>query len=271
MPFAALPALPGVDLRHDAKALGRSKTARVVVPPGPPPQQGWAACYLLHAFGGDRLSWLRHLNPDGLGSNTKLLLVFPESGRRWFINDISGRCYEDYVVEDLVTAVETNFPTDPRPESRIIGGFSMGGSAAVYLWLRYPETFASSFSYGGAFYASRREGDPYATYRSSGCMMPTVEEHERVWGPPGSRVREEYDPDSLIAAAVVAKAIRKVILEVGVGDYPRVVEQNRRMHAAFTAAGVKHLYREFPGDHSWKFAVASARRAVQELAPGAKA
>jgi putative tributyrin esterase len=265
LPFAASPALPGVDLHHDARSLGRRKTARVVVPPGRPPRQGWPVCYLLHAFGGDRLTWVRHLQPQGEGPDADLLLVLPESGRRWFINDCSGNRYEDYLVQDLVPAVEAAFPTDSRPQSTIVGGFSMGAAAAVYLTLRHPELFAAAFAYAGAFYASRREGDPYSAYRSNGCMMPTVEEHDRVWGPPGSRVRATYDPDALIGEAITRGATPKLILEVGIDDYPRVVEQNRRMHAAFAAAGLEHVYREYPGDHSWGFAAESARRALREL------
>ena len=60
--------------------------AKAMIKQGISPTDGGGAgpeVFFQNAFGGDRLSWLRHLNPDGLGSNIKLLLVFPESGRRW--------------------------------------------------------------------------------------------------------------------------------------------------------------------------------------------
>jgi S-formylglutathione hydrolase FrmB len=255
-----------IDFRHDAPSLGRTKTARVIVPTGSPPGNRKRTCYLLHAFGGSRLAWPHHLDLSAADPGADLLFVFPESGRRWFINDCMGRRYEDYLVDDLVPAIDAEFPTDRRSGSRIVGGFSMGAATAVYLSLRHPDVFSSSFSYAGAFYASRREGDPYSDLRPNGCMMPTEEEHNRVWGPPGSSVRSAYDPDRLIADAVRRGATPEIIIEVGIGDHPRVVEQNRRMHAALAAAGIAHEYLELPGDHSWASAAASARRCLRKLA-----
>jgi putative tributyrin esterase len=263
--FFAASALPGVDLRHDARSIGRCKTARVLVPTGTPPRRGWRSFYLLHGFGGDRLTWSRHLDLHGLRQCEDMLFIFPESGRRWFINDVSGNRYEDYVVSDLVSAVDANYPTDPRASSRIIGGFSMGGAAAVYLSLRHPRIFSASFSYAGAFYASRREGDPYSAYRSQGCMMPTEEEHDRVWGPPGSRIRAIYDPDTLIDEAVTNSVRPNMVIEAGTCDYPRVIEQNRRMHTALLGRSLQHVYRECEGDHSWASAAASTKRAIRQL------
>ncbi len=257
--------LPGTEFRHYSAALGRTKTARVLVPPRRPPEQGWPTCYLLHAFGGNRLSWLRCFDPSSVMVDFGALLVFPESGRRWFINDASGNRYEDYLVNDCVPAIDAAFHTNRSAESRSIGGFSMGGAAAVLLSLLYPDIFASSFAYAGAFYASRREGDPYAAFRANGCFMPTESEHERVWGAVGSHVREMYDTDRLIKRASRRRAWPKIILEVGVDDYERVVAQNRKVHRALDDAGLKHVYAEYPGDHSWPFAAASAKRAIPKL------
>jgi S-formylglutathione hydrolase FrmB len=192
-----------------------------------------------------------------------LLVVLPECGRRWFINDVAGYHYEDYLVDELVPAIDGTFPTDPQAEARSIGGFSMGGASAVYIALRHPELFSAAFAYAGAFYASRREGDPYQAYRCSGIMMPTEAEHNRVWGGAGSAVRRIYDPDEIIKNAVLNDRKPRLILEVGLDDYQRVVEQNRIMHAAIHTAGFEHSYRECCGDHSWASALASVKRALR--------
>jgi putative tributyrin esterase len=254
--------LPGVDFAHDSRALGRRKITRVLAPKGPPPDGGWPTFYLLHSHGGNRCSWLLHGRNAPLFSEIDAIFVFPESGRRWFINDISGRRYADYFVRDLLPAVEAQFPCRRSRESRVVGGFSMGGAAAVYLSLIHSELIGSAFSYGGAFYASDRVGDPYADLRHTSCMMPTETDHNRVWGPPGSPVRKQYDPDRLLAQAARQPQQPSIAIEVGLHDYPRVIAQNRRMHRALTSVGMRHSYAERPGDHSWPFAVAAATRVL---------
>lgn len=260
--------LPGVDFVHDSRALGRRKIARVLVPNGSPPDGGWPACYLLHSYGGNRCSWLLNAGTVPLFDDIDAVFVFPESGRRWFINDISGRRYADYFVADLLPAVEQQFPCRTSRESRVIGGFSMGGAAAVYLSLIYPELIGAAFSYGGAFYASDRVGDPYADLRHSDCMMPTETDHNRVWGRPGSPVREYYDPDQLLAQAARQPQQPSIAIEVGIQDYPRVLTQNRRMHTALTSVGMRHSYAERAGDHTWPFAIAAATRFLSNTASG---
>lgn len=256
-----------MDFVHHSPILGRGKTARVLVPAGPPPAGGWPTCYLLHSFGGNRRSWLLNGGPfDELDA----VFVFPESGRRWFINDVSGRGYADYLVADLLPAVEARFPCRRSRGSRVVGGFSMGGAAAVYLALVHPGLIGAAFSYGGAFYACDRVGDPYAEVRHTDCMMPTEADHDRVWGPPGSAVRQRYDPDRLLARAV-RRPQPAITIEVGLQDYPRVLAQNRRMRAALTSAGVRHHYAERPGDHTWPFAAAAATRFLTGLRTGGPA
>lgn len=261
--------LPGFDFEHDAPSLGRPKVAYVVAPSGAPPAGGFPVCYMLHAFGGERLSWARHGGDFLAEHRERVLFVFPESGRRWFMNDASGKRYEDYLVEDLIPAVEASFPVERAARSRIIGGFSMGGAGAVHLALRNPGMFSRAFAISGAFYASERQGDPYASQRASGCMMPTEEEHNRVWGPVGSEIRRSYDTGALLEQAAAAGSPPELALEVGTDDYPRVVEQNRRVHRQLDALGIRHAYAEHPGDHGWGFAAASARRLLAQLLQGA--
>ncbi|HEX6100341.1 MAG TPA: alpha/beta hydrolase-fold protein [Thermoanaerobaculia bacterium] len=256
----------GFDFRHDSPALGRSKTARVILPEAPAPAGGFDVVYFLHAFGGNRLSWPLALDSllDEPFFRTRIV-VAPESGRRWFINDAMGNRYEDYLVEDLMGAVEREFPVAPRHGNAAIFGFSMGGAAAVSLALRHPGLFTAAFSYAGAFHASRRTGDPYAELRDGVCMMPTEDEHNRVWGAPGSAVRRIYDPDTLIRNVQGAAGLPQLFLEVGTEDYPRVLQMNRAMDESLTAAGVRHTYAEHPGAHEWDCAAHAAGRAIRAM------
>lgn len=255
----------GFDFRHYSEVIGRDKRARVIVPSEEPPEGGWHVCLLLHAFGGNRLSWLQNGARDMARLARTSLLVFPESGRRWFIDDAAGYCYETYLIKELLPALSRQLSASVRTDGAIIGGFSMGGAAAVSLALRHPHLFAAAYSYSGAFFASRRRGDPYAAVRGDTCMMPTEAEHDRVWGSPGSTTRHTYDPVAIIRGVLTTDRRPELVLEVGAEDYPRIVNHNRHMHTLLSAAGLAHTYREVPGDHTWPSALRATEACLSTL------
>jgi putative tributyrin esterase len=233
-----------------SSTLGCAKRVSVLVPPGrASAATGMPVLYLLHGFGGSRQTWLRgtrlleHL--DGTG----LMVVLPESGRRWFINDHRGFGYEDYLLGELLPFVEGVYDCRVDPGLRAIGGFSMGGAAALMQALRHPGTFSVVVSHAGAFEAPLREGDPYAHQRDAhDFAIPSVAAHERVWGPVGSLVRRQYDLYSLVAE-LPAGPRPAVYADVGTEDYPRIIGMNRRMVQALRRVGIATEFHERPGAH----------------------
>ncbi|MEV0370847.1 alpha/beta fold hydrolase [Streptomyces sp. NPDC050636] len=240
--------------RWPSPALGRDKRANVLLPGtyeenGP----GHPVLYLLHGYGGGRNTWLEHTGLLSALEDSRLIVVLPESGRRWFVNDHAGLRYEDYLVQDLVPAVDERFNTLPDGSARAVGGFSMGGATALFLGLRHRDLFGAVLSHAGAFEAPRRIGDPYIAHRSDpGFLMPTVESHERVWGPPGSETRCRYDPYTLIAADSPLPP-PALYLDVGTGDYARMVRMNREVRDALRHRGWQVDYHEREGGHDWEF------------------
>lgn len=235
-------------------SISRNKSINVALPPtysssGKP----FPVLYLLHSYGGNRNTWLRCPGLAALVDTHEIVLVFPESGRSWFINDARGRRYEDYFVSEVIGYVDAHFNTAARREGRGIAGFSMGGACALFQALRHPGLFSVAGSNSGAFEAPLREGDPYGKYRADrNFMMPTTRDHERVWGPPGSATRREYDPYRLLGRRNPTLPL-SVRLDVGTNDYPRMVSMNRAMRDALSAHSIPHTYRERPGGHDWDF------------------
>jgi S-formylglutathione hydrolase FrmB len=214
---------------------------------------GLPALYLLHGYGGNRSSWRRQTRLAEYAAEHNLVIVAPESGRRWFINDHEGRRYADYLVEELIPATEERFGTVPSRFGRAIGGYSMGGAAALFLALAHPELFSVVISHAGAFEAPMRRGDPYAAHRTDPAfMMPTVADHEKVWGPPDSPTRRRYDPYRLLDRHDRALSL-SLYLDIGVGDHARMVRMNRNVRAAVERTGTTLEYLERPGGHDWTF------------------
>jgi putative tributyrin esterase len=255
-----IPATTVVTEAWFSQVLNRAKRVTIILPPGyQAGSRAYPVLFLLHGYGGNRNTWL--LNTTLL-SSVDFIVVCPESGRRWFINDHAGHRYEDYLVHELVTLVDKHYRTTARHG---IAGFSMGGAAAVFQALRHPSVFSVAASLSGAFGAPRRDGDPYAGHRDDpALLMPTVESHERVWGASGSLTRQTYDPDTLLDRHSPSSPLG-IRLEVGTNDYARVIQMNRDMRMAMLRRGIPHEYHERPGGHDWDFVGSALPSALQFL------
>ncbi|MFF2385717.1 alpha/beta hydrolase [Streptomyces sp. NPDC058108] len=234
-------------------ALGRVKRASVLVPRTCTAEgRDVPALYLLHGFGGSRTTWLTGTRLTEHLTGLELLVVLPESGRRWFINDHRGFRYEDYLVDELIPFVDDRYAVHLRQGVRGIGGFSMGGAAALMQALRHPGLFDLVLSHAGAFGAPSRIGDPYTGLRhAKDTAIPSTQAHERVWGPPGSAVRGRYNLPTLLAHHDGGGL--SVYADVGVDDYPRILRMNREAARKLAAAGIETAFCERPGGHDLAF------------------
>jgi amino acid adenylation domain-containing protein len=259
--------LDTVDRSWPSKYLGREKHVRLLVPRDGKIE---AVCYLLHSYAGNFRAWSERTPLAFLAARLPILFVMPESGRRWFIDDAEGRMYGSYLLEELMPAVEAELAPSTTRSTRFLGGFSMGGAAAVFHALRRPDLFGAAFAHAGAFQAARRVGDPYAAERGSrNLLMPDVAAHEAVWGSVGSRTREEYDPVSVVERFAAAHhhddPAPHLSLDVGIDDYERVVDMVRDFHGILTGFGVRHHYRELRGGHTWDYVTAALPGALKFL------
>lgn len=250
----------GHDFAHNSQVLGRRKVAYIlpaaerILPERP-------VFVILHPFGGKRTSWAKHA-PDLMAQLSEdFIVVLPECGRNWFIDDHSGRRYEQYLIRELIPSVRSRYKAS-GPVS--IGGFSMGGASAFFLALRHPDMFASAFAVAGAFLAGNRVGDPYQAVRSDDLMMPTEAEHERVWGPPDSPVRAKYDSAAMVGAIKGHARLPKFYFEVGKDDYPRALNASQRMSDLLDAARAEFKFQYQAGDHSWDYAAAGMARLIEQ-------
>jgi putative tributyrin esterase len=256
----------GHDFAHDSKVLDRRKVAHIW------PAAGGLASersifVLLHPFGGNRTSWARHA-PDLMAALAEdFIVVLPECGRGWFINDHAGKRYEDYLIGELIPLVrETYAAAGPA----CISGFSMGGASAFFLALKHPDAFGAAFAVAGAFTAGNRTGDPYKAIRSDALLIPSEAEHDRVWGPPGSAVRAAYAPAALVGQIEGRKHLPRFYFEVGKDDYPRALEASETMRALLEGAGVAVQFAQHEGGHTWAYAAAGMGRLIAQFRVGAR-
>jgi len=121
---------------------------RVMLPPGyDRDARSYPVLYMLHGVAGDSNEW----QSIGLleaadrmitrGAIDPLIIVLPNGGANYWVNQASGPRWADYVVDDVVTQVDRAYRTIDSPHARAIGGLSMGGEGALRLAMQHPNVF----------------------------------------------------------------------------------------------------------------------------------
>jgi enterochelin esterase-like enzyme len=111
--------------------------------------------------GPGQVSWRNHGEnlPERLdrlidaGDMPPVIAVFPDCytslGGNQYVNTPAIGPYADYLIEELVPAVDEAFRTIPEPEARAVFGKSSGGFGALHLSLSHPGCWAAAASHAG--------------------------------------------------------------------------------------------------------------------------
>jgi putative tributyrin esterase len=228
-----------------SSSLGRRKQYLVVRPENANQLEGFGVIYLLHGFGGEPADWLRWSHLHDYLRNRKLIAVLPEGDNSYYVNaaEVPEDHYADYIANDVPNDVETHYPVAAKRESRLIGGLSMGGYGAFYLGLKHPDRYW--------FVGSMSNAADAPTRKFSFERFGQYWRLRKIFGPPGSGVREDYDPFYLVKSAHNPKGLPYIYLACGNKD--SLLGVNRLLDRSLAAAHIDHVYRETPGAHNWRY------------------
>ncbi|MDI6850967.1 MAG: alpha/beta hydrolase-fold protein [bacterium] len=142
-----------------------TKQAMVYLPPGFDTTKNYPVVLFLHGYGGNYLFWQSVEDIKGIldymissGKIKPCIAVMPDAynvlGGSFYTNSeyqplansVFGR-YEDYIINDVVGFIKTNYPVDTS-EIYLIG-ISMGGYGALKLGVKHPDTFKGCASHSG--------------------------------------------------------------------------------------------------------------------------
>lgn len=230
------------DVTFHSSALDRDMRYRVIMPAAVPTRGKLRAVYLLHGGGGNSRDWSNYSDVAQFAEK-QLLLVMPEGGSSWYTNaaEHPQDRYEDYVVNDLISDVESRFPAGTGRQDRAIVGVSMGGFGAVKLGLKYPELFAFA---GGISSAIDVPSRPFSLKRKEQWRS-----HESIFGPWKSQTRQENDPFVLARSADPAKV---PYLFLTCGDQEGLLPPNQRFAALLEQRHFQFEFHTVPGGHDWR-------------------
>lgn len=220
-----------------SRALGRTMNVALYVPPGGARRP---ILYLFHGFGGNGASFF----DGGLGINraadrliaagtiAPLVIAAPDYDNGFGVNTTPAQgtssaggtigLYEDYLMTEMLPAVEARLGVTAARADRRVGGVSMGGFAALHLALRHPEMFARVGAHSAALW----------DYGGSDQFTG-----QRDWLYPTPALREERDP-LLLARHADLRGLR---FYLDVGDRDPLRRQDEAMQAVLGAAGELHV------------------------------
>ena len=212
---------------------------RVLMPAATPLGAKLPVVYLLHGGGGNFRDWSNYSDVARFAEHD-LILVMPEGDDSYYTNSRAHPQdrYEDYIVNDLASDVETRFPV---ARGRAIAGLSMGGFGAVKLALKYPERFAFA---GGLSSALDVPSRPLSFRR-----IRQWRQHAAIFGPAGSTTRRDNDPFVLARNADPAKT---PYLFLTCGDGEGLLAVNRSFAKLLEERGFKYEFHMVRGGHEWR-------------------
>ena len=231
-PGPAAPAGTVETLTVASRALGRTMNVALYLPPG---GARHTILYLFHGFGGNGAAFFDaglaiNRAADRLGA--PLVIAAPDYDNGFGVNTTPAQgtltsggtigLYEDYLIQEMLPAVESRLGVTATRADRRIGGVSMGGFAALHLALRHPEMF------------SRVGAHSAALWDYSGADQFTG---QRDWLYPTPALRAQRDP-LLLAAHANLRGLR---FYLDVGDRDPLRKRDEAMHAALGATSEFHV------------------------------
>ncbi|MFC1633346.1 alpha/beta fold hydrolase [Planctomycetota bacterium] len=294
----------------EGNLLGDPATREVIVYLPPSYDQGgnFPVVYLLHGYTGNArtfasnaytgLYWPAESDfPEGgiysllddliiAGELKEMIVVMPDAsnmyGGSWYTNSELTGNYEDYIVEDLVGYIDSNYRTLPSRDSRAIVGHSMGGYGAMKLAMKHPDVFGTVASHCGALYldvlkalmpAAIEENPagitgpapdkPMTSVCFSMCAAfspnlanppffvdlpfayPSPEIIDEVW----DRFMEHDVLTLLGTYGANVSSLRGIYMDVGAQDEFAANFQTDAFHQALEAAGIGHECEIYSGTH----------------------
>ena len=259
--FFAIKDVPHGQVRmawYKSKTTGEYRRIFVYTPPGYDSSKArYPVLYLQHGHGEDEAGWSHQGHENFILDNliaagkAKPMIIVNEDGMTGAplqigpppkpaagsapnspppgFMDMKYETFDSIVSKDLIPFVDATFRTIPDRDHRALAGLSMGGGEAFRIGFHHPDLFA----YVGAFSPALAVTDTKTDY--DGALADPA------------KVNKEYK-----------------LIWIGIGREDFLFKPVRGTHEALEKAGIKHVWVETEGSHSWTV----WRKYLADFAPG---
>ncbi|MEQ8822006.1 MAG: alpha/beta hydrolase-fold protein [Sumerlaeia bacterium] len=227
-------------INHYSPALQREQTFEVYLPASATDEKPMPVLYVLHGAWGSNRDWPSQTDIIERAADYRLILVFPDGGEfGWYLDSPIEKDsqYESYMIGELIPLIDRMFPTTGTREGRGIMGLSMGGHGAMTLAAKHPDTFASASSLSGILNITNHPDKWHMLGR-----LGSYEENTESW----------EDNSAWHLAPAFQDTDIALLFDSGTSD-TAAIGDNRQFHDRLTDLGVPHIWREFPGGHTWDY------------------
>ncbi len=216
-------------------ALNTQEKDYVYLPPGyNSSDTRYPVLYMLHGLSGNKNEWLNYGIVNAAdqaissGQMPPMIIVLPQGDKGYWVNHNNGPRWGDYVYQDVVKQIDSNYRTLADPKHRAIGGMSMGGWGALYLGLTHPDVFGVI----GAHAASIRSDDGSLGFLPRGDGF------------------KKFDPVSLSSSA---SGLDNEKVWIDFDEHDPWKDQDNKMHQNLDKRNVSNEMHQFPGNHGGSY------------------
>lgn len=238
--------------------LGMDTGLCIVLPYDRPAEEQQEPCkvlYLLHGLGDNCDAWTRYTAVERYAREEGFALIMPEVQRSFYFDMAHGGKFFAYVTEELPALCARMFRFSVEREDTFIAGLSMGGYGAMKCGLTFPEKYAGCASFSGVLdigYVLEKGGEGHR------------EEMKSVYGMELS-VQPENDLYLLAEKLAERPAAERPKVMITCGQQDFIYHLSTAFRDKLNRLGIEHLYREWPGEHTWDVWDKSAEMALRHF------
>lgn len=240
--------------------------------------RNYPVLYFLHGFGDSALSFasfekleLNRIFSENPSKEFILVAIdgISSPGGSFYVNSpVTGR-WEDYIVKEVVSYVDSNYRTLADSKSRGICGYSMGGFGALNLAFLHPEVYGAVYAMSPGVLAPGKIGDALDTWKFDSSFLKSYslafaytdtapyETLPKRDGSDGDNVllkRWEAGfgnwKEKLDTYLALNTPLRGIGLSYGTGDYyPWIPEGVDYLSGLLDEKGIEHTMYTFDGGH----------------------
>jgi enterochelin esterase-like enzyme len=215
-------------------------TYRVMLPPGyNSDSRRYPVLYMLHGVAGDSSEW----QSIGLleaadrmiyrGEIDPFLIVLPNGGANYWVNQATGARWANYVVDDVVKQIDREYRTIDSPSARAIGGLSMGGEGALRIAMKNPKVFGIAAAHSPSL---RTAFDQFAP------------ELQALFGD-----EESWRAVTPLWLVLDSDSAYDLTMAIDVGEDDPWRPNVELLHQRMVSRGITHRFEILPGEHAAEY------------------